>query len=137
MGPVKSPRVELFKSIKSYAGDGLEMADHSVITLGRETAQSLLKSSRTEHFEVVGLYLGHSLEISNDSVCHWENFSAVTVEVFWDTDILKLVELYLVDALKMAFCLVVTLGRETYCILTVEVTLNTELTESARVILGI
>ena len=48
---------ELFKSVEVYSGDGLEMADHSVMTL-RDSALLHLRSPRTYSFKRVELYLG-------------------------------------------------------------------------------
>ena len=59
---------ELFKSFGLYSGDSFEMANCSVVHLGRKTTQSLLRSPRTEVFESVELYLEDVFGMEGSSV---------------------------------------------------------------------
>ena len=74
-----SREAEFFESIDFYLGDVLEIADHSVVTMQRNTEWSLLQSSRTELFNLVELYFedGPEVALSHDTV---ERFWTVTVD---------------------------------------------------------
>ena len=70
---------------------------------GEETIQSLLRSPRTEFSKFEELYLGNCLDIADYLVVTYKGETAHSLlRSPWDTDILKSVQVYLVDGLEIS-----------------------------------
>ena len=109
---------ELFKFIqKFYSEDGLEKPIHQWHWGRLCSVHSLFRSSRRKSFLVDTVVLLRRCSLNDLSLMTLiKRLGMFIVQVFWETELLELIELFLRDH-EMAGCLVETLWRQTKWVL--------------------